>query len=202
MGNLKNHRPAQARSYEACRQLAHLVSHQMSTWTSSSPVEVDAKTVASVTSTSVGHKKTHMWSSRADALQMIHQRLPEVANTRSDGPREVGGCIEELRDVSTVLDQQGFIGRPAWTELKVGVRPPPANLTEPGEWAHGWQFCASSVSEHHFRKIVVLAQSCPNHQAHLRSHSGGESSNVLYGCPSVLGRGMEALHVRSHSVGT
>ena len=76
------------------------------------------------------------WSSWADALQMIHQRLPEVADTiveSLDGQRQVGGCIEELRAVTTALDQQGFIGRPTWTDLKAGVRPPPANLTEPGE---------------------------------------------------------------------
>ena len=128
------------------------------------------------------------WSSWADALQMIHQRLPEVADTiveSLEGPREVGGCIGELRAVTAALDQQGFIGRPTWTDLKAGARPPPANLTEPGEWAHGWQFYASSVSEHHFRKTVVLAQSCPSHQAHLRSHSGGGSSNVLHGCPTT-----------------
>ena len=119
--------------------------------------------------------------------QMIHQRLPEVAHTfveSLDGPREVGGCLGELRAVTTALDQQGFTGRPSWVELKGGCRPPPANLTEPGEWAHGWQFYASSVSEHYFRKTAVLTQSCPSHQAHLRSHSGGGSSNVLHGCPT------------------
>ena len=127
------------------------------------------------------------WSSWADALQMIHQRLPDVAHTivqSLDGPREVGGCLGDLRAVTTVLDQQGFIGRPSWAELRGGCRPPPANFIELGEWAHGWQFCASSVSEHHFRKTAVLAQPCPSHQAHLRSHSGGGSSNVLHGCPT------------------
>ena len=38
-------------------------------------------------------------------------------------------------------------------------------LTEPGQSVHGWQFYASSVSEHHFRKTVILAQSCPSDQA-------------------------------------
>ena len=117
---------------------------------------------------------------------MIHQRLPDVAHTiveSLDGRREVGGCLGELRAVTTVLDTQGFIGRPSWVELRGGCRPPPANFVELGEWPHGWQF-ASSVSELHFRKTVVLAQSCPSHQAHLRSHSGGGSSNVLHGCPT------------------
>ena len=118
---------------------------------------------------------------------MVHQRLPEVAHTiveSLDGPREACGCLGELRTVTTAMDQQGFIRRQSWAESRCGCRRPPGNLTDPGEWAHGWQFYASSVSEHHFRKTVVLAQSCPSHQAHLRSHSGGGSSNVLHGCPT------------------
>ena len=43
---------------------------------------------------------------------------------------------------------------------------------EPGEWPHGWQYYASSSSEHTFWKNVVLDQSCAADQAHLRSHSG------------------------------
>ena len=46
-------------------------------------------------------------------------------------------------------------------DLQSGGRPPPSTLTEPGEWAHGWQFYASSVSEHHFRKTVVLPSHVP-----------------------------------------
>ena len=70
-------------------------------------------------------------------------------------------------------------------DLQAGVRPPPSTLTEPGGWAHGWQFYASPVSEHNFRKTVVLAQSCPSDQAHLGSHSGGGCSRVLHGCPTT-----------------
>ena len=54
------------------------------------------------------------WSSWADALEMVHQRLPEVAHTTVeslDGPREAGRCLGELCAVTTALDQQGFIGR-------------------------------------------------------------------------------------------
>ena len=68
---------------------------------------------------------------------MIRQRLPDVAHTiveSLDGPREVGGCLGELRAVTTVLDQQGFIGRPSWAELRGGCHPPPANFIELGEW--------------------------------------------------------------------
>ena len=81
-------------------------------------------------------------------------------------------------------ERQGFVGRPSWVDLQAGARPPPTTLTEPGEWTHGWQFYASSVSEHHLRKTVVLAQSCPSDHIHLRSHSGGGCSHVLHGCPT------------------
>ena len=102
-----------------------------------------------------------------------------------EGAQEVGGCIGELRAVSLGLDWQGFVGRPTWTLLKFGARPPPADFSEPGEWSHGWQYFASSVTEHHFRKTTVLCQSCPSHQAHLRSHSGGGCFDVLHGCPII-----------------
>ena len=60
---------------------------------------------------------------------------------------------------STTLEyRQGFVGRPLWVDLQAGGRPPPSTLTEPGEWAHGWQFYASCVSEHHYRKD---RSSCP-----------------------------------------
>ena len=73
---------------------------------------------------------------------------------------------------------------PFGVDLQSRGGPPPSTLTEPGEWAHGWQFYTSSVSVHHFRKTVVLAHSCPSDQAHLRSHSGGGCSHVLQGCPT------------------
>ena len=127
------------------------------------------------------------WSSWADALHMIHERLPQLAADtveRLDGEHDVDGCLAELRNAADGLDRQGIVGRPSWVDLQAGARPPPTTLMEPGEWAHGWQFYASSASEHHFRKTVVLCQSCPSNQAHLRSHSGGGCSHVLHGCPT------------------
>ena len=120
------------------------------------------------------------WSSWADALPMVAQNVVDGL----EGAPDVGGCIGELRAISLGLDRQGFVGRPTWTLLKLGARPPPVDFSEPGEWAHGWQYFASSVSEFHHRKTTVLRQSCPSHQAHLRSHSGGGCSDVLHGCPT------------------
>ena len=48
---------------------------------------------------------------------------------------------------------------------------------------HGWQHHASSL-EYHFRETVVLAQSCSADQAHLRSHSGPGTGEVLLGAPT------------------
>ena len=65
-------------------------------------------------------------------------------------------------------------------------RPRPPEASDPGEWPHGWQYYASSASEHHFRELVVLAQSHASDQAHLRSHSGPGAGAVLHGAPTGL----------------
>ena len=87
--------------------------------------------------------------------------------------------IRELHDVRVELDRHGFVGRPAWVDLELGTRPPPVDVTEPREWSMPLQ------------GDYGVRQSCPSHQAHLRSHSAGGSSNVLHGScgsPDVLGR--------------
>ena len=81
-------------------------------------------------------------------------------------------CLRELQVASMLLEREGFVSRPSWEELKTGARPPPPLNADLGEWQHGWQYHASSASEHHFRETVVLARSCAGDQAHLRSHSG------------------------------
>ena len=45
------------------------------------------------------------------------------------------------------LDREGFWWRPSWLELREGKRPPENTTGEPGEWQHGWQYWASSVSD-------------------------------------------------------
>ena len=128
------------------------------------------------------------WASWADALSMIQGRLPEIAETVTEQlyAAEAGGCLGELQSAATVLDRSGFVGRPHWDNLRAGVRPPPENGAELGEWQHGWQYCASSSLESHFRETVVLPQSSAAHQAHLRSHSGpgGQCSAVRCSPPA------------------
>ena len=94
------------------------------------------------------------WASWADSLQMIVQRLPTVAaqvvaNLAND--QEAIGCLTELEEATSRLDHEGFVSRPEWTELRSGARPPQVQSSEPGEWQHGWQYYASSSSEHHYR---------------------------------------------------
>ena len=119
------------------------------------------------------------WASWADSLQMIAHRLPTVDD------QEAVGCLAELEEATRRLGHEGFVSRPEWTDLRDGARPPQVQSSEPGEWQHGWQYHASSSSEHHYRQSVVLAQSSAADQAHLRSHSGPGASSVLLGCPSA-----------------
>ena len=98
------------------------------------------------------------WASWADALPMFQERLPELAaQIVRDMAAEPGGCLGDLQEASNVLDRYGFVGRPSWEKLRLGARPGP-HEAEPGEWPHGWQYFASSTSEHHFRETVVLSR--------------------------------------------
>ena len=63
------------------------------------------------------------WASWADALPMIHERLPQVARNvvdRLDDVQEIGGCIRELHDVTVELDRQGFVGRACLGRVGIG----------------------------------------------------------------------------------
>ena len=127
------------------------------------------------------------WASWADALPMLSARLPELTDRveaiLNANPQ---GCLRDLDEAAGILDRSGFVGRPSWRELRVGVRPPQPSGVEPGEWQHGWQYHGSSSLEYHFRESVVFAQSCPAIQAHIRSHSGPRSSAALHGAPTTL----------------
>ena len=109
---------------------------------------------------------------------MIAQRLPTVA------AQVVANLANDQEEATRRLDHEGFVSRPEWTELRNGARPPQVQSSEPGEWQHGWQYYASSSSEHHYRESVVPVQSSAADQAYLRSHSGPGASSVLLGCPS------------------
>ena len=129
------------------------------------------------------------WASWADALAMIDARTPGasalVMASLESGVAPQGGCLEELRRAASTLDSHGFLSRPTWAELREGKRPQPPQDRDVGEWSHGWQYYASSASEHHFRRGVVLPGSDRADRAHLRSHSGLHAGCVLGGAPTA-----------------
>ena len=97
----------------------------------------------------------------ADALHMIQQSFRNWQNNLSRLHLVIDlakGFWVNCRIAATSLDHQGFVNRPTWTELSFGQGPLATDCTELGEWQHGWQFHASSSSEHFFRETVVLAQ--------------------------------------------
>ena len=128
------------------------------------------------------------WVSWSDALHMIHQRTPamveSVVRALSQEEQFGGGCVGELRDGAVRLDHEGFWWRPSWEALRRGERPPPMNGGEPGEWAHGWQFWASSISDTFFRK-ALLSEHTATRQAHLRSYSGRNAGANLAFAPTA-----------------
>ena len=101
------------------------------------------------------------WASWADAMPMISERLPEVANRveLQLAMEEPVGSLGELQEAAQSFYRCGFVARPSWVALRGGARPPLCLNSEPGEWQHGWQFHASSISEHHFRETMVLRPS-------------------------------------------
>ena len=79
------------------------------------------------------------------------------------------GCLAELHEAATI-NQQGFWWRPSWTALWEGKRPDASEARDPGEWRHGWQYWASSVSDSSFRKTTTNRPA--SRRSHLQSHSG------------------------------
>ena len=113
------------------------------------------------------------WASWADSLPTIEQRTPAVANAVIEGLQQETdaiGCIGELRESAARLDREGFWWRPAWRALSGGQRPPESS-GEPGEWPHGWQYWAPSVSDSHFREVS--------------SHSGWNAGAALAHAPTA-----------------
>ena len=128
------------------------------------------------------------WASWADALPMIAERNPGVADMvvrTMEGEQEIpeGGCMAELEAACSQLDREGFRWRPSWSELRHGKRPPEPT-GEPGEWKHGWQYWASSVSDAYFRKTTMLLARSAASRAHLRSHSGHNAGAALAYAPT------------------
>ena len=90
-------------------------------------------------------------------------------------------------DCSPTIGQRGSggvqVGRPCAT----AGRPPTNTSSEPGEWIHGWQHWASSISDTFFRKSSLLSSRAAASRAHLRSHSGCNAGAALAHAPTTKG---------------
>ena len=128
------------------------------------------------------------WASWADALPMINERTPAIGNlvvqTMDDGSTDTS-CLAELKEAADRLDEEGFWWRPSWSALREGERPPEITAREPGEWPHGWQYWASSISDSYFRKCSLLSGRTAARRAHLRSHSGWNAGAALAFAPTA-----------------
>ena len=128
------------------------------------------------------------WASWSDALHMISQRTPEVADDvvwRLSEEEPPEGCLVELRAAASELDRKGFWWRLSWPELHEGRRPLQTETRELGEWPHGWQCWASSVLDAFYRKNSMLTNRPASRQAHLRSHSGRNAGVVFAHAPTA-----------------
>ena len=128
------------------------------------------------------------WASWADALPMLHARCPRLTQSliaELGKHRSPSQLVQELVAASGKLSAEGFHLLPSWEDLRDGARPELLELSpEPGEWAHGWQFHASSISEDFFRRRVVLPSCSPAQQATVRSQAGPGSATAILGCPT------------------
>ena len=100
--------------------------------------------------------------------------------------RPATGCLGELQNAHKFLVDIGFQYIPSWTDLVNGVRPPLVKnfgITEPGEWQHGWQYHASSQSDFHVRRTLVLPRCGAAACAHVRAHSGPNAGCALSASP-------------------
>ena len=158
---------------EALMRHAGIQLHQGKTrvWNRSGTLPDDVDTLGDEVWRSDGIKELASW---ADALHMIHERTPNVADIR---------CVAELKQATDRLDKEGFWWRPSWSALRDGKRPPEITARDPGEWPHGWQYWASSISDSHFQKCSLLSGRAAAHRAHLRSHSGWNAGAAIAFAP-------------------
>ena len=122
-------------------------------------------------------------ASWADALEMIHQRTPAVADMvvramEEEAPAHV--CLSDLQIAARRVDNEGFWWRPSWN----GRRPPTNTSSEPGEWTHG-AVLGFFHSDTFFRKSSLLSSRAAASRTHLRSHSGCNAGAALAHAPTT-----------------
>ena len=100
------------------------------------------------------------WASVADAIPEIQKRYPQMSQDfiyHLLNPETAPASLAEATHARVILMSSGYVDCPPWQEIANGLRPEMVLDTEPGEWAHGWQFCASSKIEAKHRETTISA---------------------------------------------
>ena len=125
----------------------------------------------------------------ARQVPMINERTPTVAievqtgRWRKSFHRSVAWQNFMRRVRGWIWKGSG--GGPCWQDLREGRRPPAPTTSELGEWQHGWQYWASSVSDSFFRKTTMLSARTAASRAHLRPHSWHNAGAALAHAPTA-----------------
>ena len=126
------------------------------------------------------------WASWADALKMVHERHPGVAETMVGAleASEESSSIQAVLRCARVLEDAGF-ERPSWADLLEGRSPGRVSDDEdPCQPRAGWQQKAGSVLEHHHHDHVVWPRLREPEQALMRSQRGPLASVAFTSTPS------------------
>ena len=157
-------------------------------------------------STRVSHAA--YWSSWADCVSVLQNRFLETSarilaslNRCEKQGHAVPFCIQAAVEAGRHCEEVGWDAKPAWQELHNGLRPPQPDQNESclGEWAHGWQFHASSAVENAEFEALLVTLALPSTrrnaaaQGKARIHScrGPFASSWLTVCPTS-----EQLHLK------
>ena len=139
------------------------------------------------------------WAAWADALPMLHARLPEHACAWSEALeyaqanvahvellRRLPLGLQEAELARRQLVAEGYRNCPTWEDIRAGVLPKNPDPLEraPGEWCRGWQFYASRVRDTHFLDFVVRPHSSPTERALLLSQGGPFAAQFLKALPT------------------
>jgi hypothetical protein len=150
------------------------------------------------------------WAAWADALPMLHRRVPYHAHHWSKALeyaqaniahveflQQLPSGLREAELARRQLVAEGFSECPTWEDIRAGVRPenPDPKDRAPGEWCRGWQFFASRVRDTHFLEFEVRPHLSPTEQALLLSQGGPFASQFLQALPTKPQLEIENLHL-------
>lgn len=151
------------------------------------------------------------WAAWADALPMLHRRVPEHAYRWSEALeyaqanitdveflQQLPQGLQEAESARRRLVEEGFQDCPTWEDIRTGVRPqnPDPLDRAPGEWCRGWQFFASRIRDKYFLEFEVRPPLSPAGQALLLSQGGPFASQFLQALPTKPQLEFENLHLQ------